>query len=174
MLLGSLHVELSSGHRWNHPPLQQPAPPPVPVDRVEVSSVLPPNPKKDTQEPHTPVAVRAAICTRTDRREVPSGIQRDQWETPPIPGIEPPPSWQAPAALPLELLPSEGSQNSPQGATAQHTHPQHMQAPRRRPAFPPLVWLYVDLRKSQYPLGFLNPKDLNSPGPVAVAHKGDL
>ena len=26
----------------------------------------------------------------------------------------------------------------------------------------------------QYPLGFLNPKDLNSPGPVAVAHKGDL
>ena len=25
-----------------------------------------------------------------------------------------------------------------------------------------------------YPLGFLNPKDPNSPGPVAVAHKGDL
>ena len=85
LLLGSLHVELSSGHRWNHPPLQQPAPPPVPADRVEVSSVLPPaGPKKDTQAPHTPVAVRAATCTRADRREVPSGIQRDRWETPPI------------------------------------------------------------------------------------------
>ena len=36
------------------------------------------------------------------------------------------------------------------------------------------LWLYVDLRKSQYPLGFLNPKDLNIPGPVAVAHTGDL
>ena len=32
------HVELSSGHRWNHPPLQQPVPPPVPADQVEVSS----------------------------------------------------------------------------------------------------------------------------------------
>ena len=30
------------------------------------------------------------------------------------------------------------------------------------------------LHKSQYPLGFLNPKDLNSPGPVAVARTGDL
>ena len=39
-----------------------------------------------------------------------------------------------------------------------------MQAPRRRPTSPPPVWLYVDLRKSQYPLGFLNSKDLNSPG----------
>ena len=157
------------------PPLQQPAPPPVPVDRVEVSSVLPPPPpKRDTQEPHTPVAVRAATCTQTDRWEVPSGIQRDRWETPPIPGIEPPLSRQAPAALPLERLPSEELQNSTQGATAQHTHLQHMQAPRRRPTSPPPVWLYVDLRKSRYPLGFLNPKDLNSPGPVAVAHKGDL
>ena len=45
-------------------------------------SVLPPPPKKDTQAPHTPVAVRAATCTRADRREVPSGIQRDRWETP--------------------------------------------------------------------------------------------
>ena len=39
-LLGPLHVELSSGHRWNHPPLQQPAPPPVPAVRVEVSSIF--------------------------------------------------------------------------------------------------------------------------------------
>ena len=42
LLLGPLHVELSSGHRWNHPPLQQPAPPPVPADRVEVSSIFAP------------------------------------------------------------------------------------------------------------------------------------
>ena len=114
------------------PPLQQPAPPPVPVDRVEVSSVLPPtpNPKKDTEEPHTPVAVRAATCTRTDRWEAPSGIQRDRWETPPIPGIEPPPSRQAPAALPLERLPSEGLKNSTQGARAQaHTPTSHAGAP---------------------------------------------
>ena len=40
LLLGPLHVELSSGHHWNHPPLQQPAPPPVPADRVELSSVF--------------------------------------------------------------------------------------------------------------------------------------
>ena len=50
--LGPLHVELSSGHRWNHPPLQQPAPRPVPADRVEVSSIFhawePPRPKKKT------------------------------------------------------------------------------------------------------------------------------
>ena len=39
-LLGPLHIELSRGQRWNHPPLQQPAPPPVPADRVEVSSIL--------------------------------------------------------------------------------------------------------------------------------------
>ena len=81
VLLGSLHVELSSRRRGNHPPLQQPAPPPVPVDRVEVSSVLPQPPKSDTQEPHTPAAVRAATCTRTGRWEVPSGIRRDRWET---------------------------------------------------------------------------------------------
>ena len=47
-----------------------------------------------------------------------------------------------------------------------------MQAPRRCPPSSILVWLYVDLHKSQYPLGFLNPKDLISPGPVAVAHTG--
>ena len=36
-----LHIVLSSGHRWNHPPLHQHAPPPVPpVDRVEVLSVF--------------------------------------------------------------------------------------------------------------------------------------
>ena len=28
-------------------------------------------------------------------------------------------------------------------------------------------------KKSQYPLGFFNPKDLKNPGPVAAAHKGD-
>ena len=58
--------------------------------------------------------------------------------------------------------------------THQRTHRPHMQAPRRCPPSSILVWLYVDLHKSQYPLGFLNPKDLNSPGPVAVAHTGDL
>ena len=46
VLLGSLHVELSSWRRGNHPPLQQLAPPPIPVDRVEVSFVLPPTQEK--------------------------------------------------------------------------------------------------------------------------------
>ena len=46
VLLGSLHVELSSWQRGNHPPLQQLAPPPIPVDRVEVSFVLPPTLEK--------------------------------------------------------------------------------------------------------------------------------
>ena len=41
-LLGPLHVELSSGHRWNHPPLQQPASPPVVADRSEVASIFAP------------------------------------------------------------------------------------------------------------------------------------
>ena len=41
-LLGPLHVELSSGHGWNHPPLQHPASPPIPADLVEVSSVFVP------------------------------------------------------------------------------------------------------------------------------------
>ena len=56
--LGPLHLELSSGHHWNHPPLQQPAPPPVPADRVEVSSIFTPrNPlapkRKHIVAPHT-------------------------------------------------------------------------------------------------------------------------
>ena len=54
----------------------------------------------------------------------------------------------------------------------QRTHRLHMQAPRRCP-HPSPVKLYVDLQKSQYPLGFLNSKDLNNLGPVAAAHKGD-
>ena len=82
VLLGSLHVELSSWRRGNHPPLQQLAPPPIPVDRVEVSFVLPPNlEKQNTWEPHTPAAVRTVTCTRTGRREASSGIRRDRWET---------------------------------------------------------------------------------------------
>ena len=82
VLLGSLHVELSSWRRGNHPPLQQLAPPPIPVDRVEVSFVLPPTlEKQNTWEPPTPAAVRSVTCTRTGRREASSGIRRDRWET---------------------------------------------------------------------------------------------
>ena len=82
VLLGSLHVELSSWRRGNHPPLQQLAPPPIPVDRVEVSFVLPPTlEKQNTWEPPTPAAVRTVTCTRTGRREASSGIRRDRWET---------------------------------------------------------------------------------------------
>ena len=58
VLLGPLHVELSSGHRENHPPLQQPAPPPIPADRVEVSSVLPAR-QKCTCKHHTHMQQRA-------------------------------------------------------------------------------------------------------------------
>ena len=82
VLLGSLHVELSSWRRGNHPPLQQLAPPPIPVDRVEVSFVLPPTQEKqNTGEPPTPAAVRTVTCTQTGRWEASSGIQRDRWET---------------------------------------------------------------------------------------------
>ena len=82
VLLGSLHLELSSWRRGNHPPLQRLAPPPVPVDRVEVLFILPPTLKKqNTWEPPTPAAVRTVTCTRTGQREAPSGIRRDRWET---------------------------------------------------------------------------------------------
>ena len=82
VLLGSLHVELSSWRRGNHPPLQQLAPPPITVDRVEVSFVLPPTvEKQNTWEPPTPAAVRTVTCTRTGRREASSGIRGDRWET---------------------------------------------------------------------------------------------
>ena len=82
VLLGSLHVELSSWRRGNHPPLQQLAPPPIPVDRVEVSFVLPPTQEKqNTWEPPTPAAVRTVTCTQTGRWEASSGIRRDRWET---------------------------------------------------------------------------------------------
>ena len=82
VLLGSRHVELSSWRRGNHPPLQQLAPPPIPVDGVEVSFVLPPTlEKQNTWEPPTPAAVRTVTCTRTGRREASSGIRRDRWET---------------------------------------------------------------------------------------------
>ena len=82
VLLGSLHVALSSWRRGNHPPLQQLAPPPIPVDRVEVSFVLPPTlEKQNTWEPPTPAAVRTVTCTRTGRLEASSGIRRDRWET---------------------------------------------------------------------------------------------
>ena len=82
VLLGSLHVELSSWRRGNHPPLQQPAPPPIPVDRVEVSFILPPTlEKQNTWEQPTPAAVRTVTCTRTGRREASSGIRRDRWGT---------------------------------------------------------------------------------------------
>ena len=82
VLLGSLHVELSSWRRGNYPPLQQLAPPPIPVDRVEVSFILPPTlEKQNTWELPTPAAVRTVTCTRTGRWEAPSGIRRDRWET---------------------------------------------------------------------------------------------
>ena len=84
--LGPLHVELSTGHRWNHPPpttaratagtggsggglvcFLRPRTPP------------PPSPKKEnTSWHHTTIAARAATGTRRDRSEVPpvNGRQR--------------------------------------------------------------------------------------------------
>ena len=74
MPLVPLHVELSSGHRWNHPPIHQLTPPPVPADRVEVSSIFSPGtpaPQKENELwHHTPVAARAATGTRMDRWQV--------------------------------------------------------------------------------------------------------
>ena len=72
----------ASWRRGNHPPLQQLAPPPIPVDRVEVSFVLPPTQEKQkTWEPPTPAAVRTVTCTQTGRWEASPGIRRDRWET---------------------------------------------------------------------------------------------
>ena len=54
-------------------------------------------------------------------------------------------------ALPLERLPFEKHWNLAKGTTEPTPH---MQAPRRRPASPPSVWLYVDLRKASTHWGF--------------------
>ena len=63
------------------------------------------------------------------------------------------------------LLRGTGTQHTDQTHTThQCTHRPHMQAPWRCPPPSILVWLYVDLHKSQYPLGFLNPKDLKAQG----------
>ena len=128
----------------------------------------PPLQKQNTSWNHTPAAARSA-----------TGIQRDRWEVPPINRrqrgsnrllhgwrrvrrhsgsgrlryIQPHPREQ------LEVTPADA-------------HTPHAGA--QAPPHPHLVWLYVDLQTSQYPLGFLNPKDVNNPGTVAVAHEGDL
>ena len=82
MPLLPLHVELSSGHRWNHTAIHQHAPLPVEADRVEVSSIFiqvpPPPPKENESWHHTPVAVRAATGPRMDPWEV-SPVDRWQW-----------------------------------------------------------------------------------------------
>ena len=107
VLLGSLHVELSSWRRGNHPPLQQLAPPPVPVDRVEVSFILPLPLKNKTRGNHPPLQQ----CAPSPVLEQVDGKPRPVFEgiggRPPILWIEPPPSRHAPGALPLERLPSE-------------------------------------------------------------------
>ena len=69
-------------------------------------------------------------------------------------GIEPPPSRQAPGALPFEQLPSKVSLIPPQGIAVQHTHPHHMQAPWRRPAFPPLYGCMLTSAKAGTHWGF--------------------
>ena len=119
-LLGPLHVELSSGHRWNHPPLKQPALPPVPADRVEVSFVFTPS------HPHSPKKEHAGTThTYSSARRYlysdgstggPVRYSKGSMGGPTNPlvsaGIEPPPSRQAPSALPL------GQRPPPQGSTA--------------------------------------------------------
>ena len=88
VLLGSLHVELSSWGRGNHPPLQPHAPPPVPVDWVGVWYNLPqPRKRNKTREPPTPAAVRPATCPRTGRREARSVLE-GHGGSPPTPRIE--------------------------------------------------------------------------------------
>ena len=107
ILLGSLHVELSSWRRGNHPPRQQLAPPPIPVDRVEVSFVLPPPKKNKTHGSHPPLQQ----CAPSPVLEQVDGRPRPVFEgiggRPPITGFEPAPSRRALGALPPGRLPSE-------------------------------------------------------------------
>ena len=174
MLLGSLHVELSRGRRGNHPPLQQPAPPTVPVDRVEVWSVLPPTLKKGhVGTTHTCSSARRHLYSnrltggpvRYSKGSV--GDHRSRESNHLLHG-----KCRLRCHLSGCLL--RGTVTRHRDQPHKRTHQPQMQAPWRHPPSPPPVWLYVDLRKSQYPVGFLNPKDLNSPRTVAVAHKGDL
>ena len=102
--LGPLHVELSSGHRWNHPPLQQPAPPPVPADRLEVSSIFAPrNPlapkRKHIVAPHTCSSARRHWYSKGSI----GGLTRQRTAT----GLEPAPTRLAPGALPLGQRPPQ-------------------------------------------------------------------
>ena len=102
-LLGPLHVELSSGHCWNHPPLQQPAPPPVPADRVEVSSIFfrswehPPPKTKHIVAPHT--------CSSARRHRYSKGSMGGPTHRSAATGFEPAPSGLAPSAPPLGQRP---------------------------------------------------------------------
>ena len=137
VLLGSLHVELSSRRRGNHPPLQQPAPPPVPVDRVEVSSVLP-QPQKVTRRIHTHLQQSAPppVLEQVDGRSRP--VFEGIGGRPPIPGFEPPPSRQTPGALPLERPPSERHWILAQGTTTQANTPTTHAGASAPPSLPTL------------------------------------
>ena len=97
-LLGPLHVELSSGHRWNHPPLQQPAPPPVPADQVEISSIFAP---KSTPAPKRKRIVAPHTCSSVHRHRYSKGSMGGPTLRSAATGLEPASSGLAPSAPPL-------------------------------------------------------------------------
>ena len=111
VLLGPVHVKLSSGHCENHPPLQQPTPPPIPAEHVEVSSVLPAR-QKCTRKHHAHLQQRAPppVLDQIGGRARPvfKGIDGGgkSPSDPALPaGFEPPCSGRAPSALPLGQRP---------------------------------------------------------------------
>ena len=140
LLLGPLHVELSSGHRRNHPPLQQPAPPPIPADRVEVSSVFaPPPPQKQTEHAGT-----THTCSSARRHLYPDrstggpvryskGLMGGPTDPSPPAGLEPPSPGRAPSALPLGQRPPRYDLPLVRGATARRACTHAMNPCQLRP-----------------------------------------
>ena len=110
-LLGPLHVELSSGHRWNHPPLQQPAPPPVPADRVEVSSIFAP---RNTPAPKRKHLVAPHSCSSARRHRYSNGSIGGPTHRRTATGLELAPPRLAPSAPPLgQRPPPDGKYPTP-------------------------------------------------------------
>ena len=128
VLLGSLHVELSSWRRGN--------PPPPSAARATIGTggsggglvrfAPTPEKSKGTRGNHTHLQQCAPppVLEQVDGRLHP--VFKGIGGRPPIPGIEPPPSRQAPDALPLERLPSERHRHPAHGSNTQgHTPTTH-------------------------------------------------
>ena len=118
-LLGPLHVEPSSGNRWNHPPLQKPAAAPILSVRVEVSSVFV-SPKQHAGTTHTCKTATATILGQTEggARPVFKGIDGGFTDPSAPAGFELPSSRRAPSALPLGQRPPRYVLPRIRGATA--------------------------------------------------------